>query len=98
MINGVVLQRLHQREEIMGFRNKNPVVVQKRENAFDNLMNVFNMGKDVGGGHKRRASRRGHDFLYRIGIEEGNERRHSAFDGEPPGIGGLNAMNSMTGL
>ena len=50
VIDGVVLQRVEQRNEIVRFRDEHAVVLQHLDDAVDDGVHVLDMGETIGGG------------------------------------------------
>ena len=50
MIDCVVLQGFDQAQEVVRFGDEDSLFVEKEQNTFDDLMDVFDVGKDIGGG------------------------------------------------
>ena len=91
VIDGVVLQGLDERKQVVGFGDKDAAVVEEFEDAIDDFMDVFDMGENIGRGEHAGFALRGQGGFHGGAIEEGNEGVDAAFLGELAGVGGLDA-------
>ena len=50
VIDGVVLDRVQERHQVVGFRDEHAVVGDQRQDAVDYVVDVLDVGEAVGGG------------------------------------------------
>src|SRR5437588_2654556 len=98
VINRVVLERFEDRTKIMGLGDENTIVAQEGENSSHDVVDIFDVRKDV-----RSRDDFGLAFVrdYFLGYrlrEKRDRRRDSAFDCQLGGVRRLDAKYSHTVL
>ena len=68
VVDRVVLARLQEAHQVMRFRNENAVLVQQQQNRLHDLVDVLDMGENIGGrdDFRRSASLRTAEALSRV--------------------------------
>src|SRR5438105_12462047 len=98
VIDSIVLKGLNQRQQVVGFGNKDSIRLEQRKDAFNDVMNVFDMSKDIGCGKQFRRAMGFERALCCVAAEESVNRRNSPLDRELKGICWLDPANTMAGL
>src|SRR3989338_4389698 len=81
VIDRIVLQSLDQISKIVRLGNKNSVFADQFSDIFQDLVDILNVGKDIGGGHQSWFSIQMFYLEDRFPIEKSHEGRYSLFFG-----------------
>src|SRR5580704_13784048 len=79
VVDGVVLQRLYETKKVVGLCNKDTRFVEEQQNAFDDVVNVFDVGEDIGCRDDLGPSVLATSLFCDVATEESDRRRDAPF-------------------
>ena len=98
VVDGVVLQRLDQRQQVVRLRDEDPIVVQHRQDRFDDLVDVLDVREHVGRRDDLRAPVLLDDLRGGLRPEERVDGRDAALHRDLEGVGRLDAAHAVAAL
>src|SRR5262245_54653068 len=95
VIDRVVLQRVEQWNQIMRFRNKYAIRLEHFDDALNDGVDVFHVGKAIGGGDDARSTKLALDPAGHLNAEIAFDRLNTALVRDIAHIRGLNAEDAL---